>query len=76
MRHARNFNPEWAYVAPAPSRSRTDCLIVSTLTGSGAITSIVPVTASIAAALAGGAAARFPRSPNPKFFANADRCAA
>jgi hypothetical protein len=28
MRHARNFNPEWAYVAPAPSRSRTDCLIV------------------------------------------------
>ena len=26
MRHARNFNPEWAYVAP--SRSRTDSLIV------------------------------------------------
>src|SRR5271163_4460634 len=47
-----------------------------TLAGSGAITSIVPVTASIAAALAGGAAARFSRSPNPKFFANADRCAA
>jgi hypothetical protein len=50
--------------------------ITLTLAGSGAITSIVPVTASIAAALAGGAAARFPRSPNPKFFANADRCAA
>src|SRR5271154_589397 len=46
-----------------------------TLAGSGAITSIVPVTASIAAALAGGAA-RFSRSPNPRFFANADRCAA
>jgi hypothetical protein len=28
MRHARSFNPEWAYVAPAPSHSRTDCLIV------------------------------------------------
>jgi len=28
MRHVRNFNPEWAYIAPAPSRSRTDSLIV------------------------------------------------
>ena len=28
MRHARNFNPEWGYVAPAPSVMRTDCLIV------------------------------------------------
>ena len=43
--------------------------------GSGAITSIVSVTASIAAALAGGAAMGFSRSPNPMFFANADRCA-
>src|SRR5262249_7962068 len=25
---ARNFNPEWGYVAPAPSVMRTDCLIV------------------------------------------------
>src|SRR5271170_6610772 len=41
--------------------------IVSTLA------SIVPVTASIAAALA---MTRFFRSPNPMFFANADRCAA
>src|SRR3984957_14755287 len=47
--------------------------IVSTLPGSGAITSIVSVTASIAAALAGGAAMGFSRSPNPMFFANADR---
>ena len=28
MRHARNFNPEWGYVALAPSVMRTDCLIV------------------------------------------------
>ena len=28
MRHARNFNPEWGYVAPAPSVMRMDCLIV------------------------------------------------
>ena len=28
MRHARHFNPEWGYVAPAPSVMRTDCLIV------------------------------------------------
>src|SRR5271155_4952081 len=34
--------------------------ITLTLAGSGAITSIVPVTASIAAARAGGAAARLP----------------
>src|SRR5579863_8663016 len=39
-----------------------------TLPGSGAITSIVPVTASIA--VAGGVAARFSRRPNPMFFAN------
>ena len=26
MRHARHFNPEWGYVAPAPRRM--DCLIV------------------------------------------------
>jgi hypothetical protein len=44
-----------------------------TLPGSGAITSIVSVTTSIAAALAGGAAMGFSRSPNPMFFANADR---
>src|SRR5271163_4069615 len=51
-------------------------LRLATLVGSAVATSIVPVTASIAAALAGGAAARFSPSPNPKFFANADRCAA
>ena len=28
MRHARHFNPEWGYVAPAPSVMRMDCLIV------------------------------------------------
>ena len=28
MRHTRHFNPEWGYVAPAPSVMRTDCLIV------------------------------------------------
>ena len=28
MRHARNFNPEWGYVALAPSVMRSDCLIV------------------------------------------------
>jgi hypothetical protein len=49
--------------------------ITLTLPGSGAITSIVSVTASIVAALAGGAAMGFSRSPNPMFFANADRCA-
>src|SRR5271154_4214093 len=49
--------------------------IVSTLAGSGAITLIVLVTASILPALAGGAAMGFSRSPNPMFFANADRCA-
>src|SRR5271169_5182730 len=50
--------------------STTATSIVST------VSSIVPVTASIAAALAGGAMTRFSRSPNPMFFANADRCAA
>ena len=50
--------------------------ITLTLAGSGTFTSIVSVTASIAAALAGGAAMGFSRSPNPMFFANADRCAA
>jgi hypothetical protein len=39
-----------------------------TLPGSGAITSVVSVTASIAAALAGAAAVGFFRSPNPMFF--------
>jgi hypothetical protein len=28
MRNARNFNPEWGYIASAPSVVRTDCLIV------------------------------------------------
>ena len=28
MRHTRHFNPEWGYVAPAPSVMRMDCLIV------------------------------------------------
>ncbi len=28
MRHAHHFNPEWGYVAPAPSVMRMDCLIV------------------------------------------------
>jgi hypothetical protein len=28
MRYARHFNPEWGYVAPAPSVMRMDCLIV------------------------------------------------
>ena len=28
MRNARNFNPEWGYVASAPSLVRTDCLIL------------------------------------------------
>ena len=28
MRHARHFNPEWGYGAPAPSVMRMDCLIV------------------------------------------------
>jgi hypothetical protein len=45
-----------------------------TLADSGAVTSIVPVTASIAAALAAECFSR--RHPNPTFFANADRCAA
>src|SRR5271168_3912252 len=49
--------------------------ITLTLPGSGAITSIASVAASIAAVLAGGAALGFSRSPNPMFFANADRCA-
>ena len=46
------------------------------LVGSTVTTSIVSVTASIVAALAGGAAIGFSRSPNPMFFASADRCAA
>ena len=28
MRHTRHPNPEWGYVAPAPSVMRMDCLIV------------------------------------------------
>jgi hypothetical protein len=28
MRHARHFNPEWGYVAPAHGVMRMDCLIV------------------------------------------------
>ena len=28
MRYARHFNPEWGYVAPAPSVTRMDCLIM------------------------------------------------
>jgi hypothetical protein len=28
MRHGRNFNPEWGYVAPARGFMRTACLIV------------------------------------------------
>ena len=28
LRHARNFNPEWGYVAPAPGFMRTARLIV------------------------------------------------
>jgi hypothetical protein len=38
MRHARNFNPEWGYVAPAPSR--TDWLIV--------VAAIILATAGVA----------------------------
>jgi hypothetical protein len=40
MRHARNVNPEWGYVAPAPSVMRTDCLIV--------VAAIILVTAGAA----------------------------
>src|SRR6516162_573456 len=32
MRHDRNFNPEWGYVAPAPSVMRTARLIVVAVT--------------------------------------------
>src|SRR5277367_2812976 len=50
--------------------------VLATLAGSAAIASIVRATVSLSPALAGTAATGFSRSPNPMFFANADRCAA